>query len=279
MLKIKMKTFLGSTFHIFLALLFSCQLVFPADTDPKLLIKCMRILKKINVEQTPLIPSEVKQINTGASQTAKTYTEVSPSNLAEIFKHQFKPEKDPNLLGAKGIVYRGVDGELKVVIWPTGEGPVGNSIHHRDAVASILQAEAKALEVVLHDTNNMKVLMLQDALSNLSEQLSQIRTAQSIPDSVAERFFGFQMTAVRNQRTGALTLKHVDLDSSLTSVQTQRGIGQTIEETQAMMDAIGEAISPEVKPESFRIEKSHKENLSGFGTLHGPQGSRLEILP
>lgn len=252
--------------------------VFAADTDPKLLIKCARILKKINVQETPLIPAEFQQVGTGMVRKAKTYTEINDSNISEIFTHQYKPEKDSTLLGAKGIVYRGVDGELKVVFWPTGQGLEGNNIHHRDAVASILQAEVKAMDVVLSDTNNMKVLMLQDALGNLSEQLSQVRSSQSIPDSVAERFSGFQMTAVRDPKTGTVKLKHVDIDSSLTSVQTQRGILQTVEETQNMLDAISQSISPQLKPESYRLDKAQKQSLTGPEKLHAPEGSRLEIL-
>lgn len=252
--------------------------VFCADTDPKLLLKCVRILKKIDVQKTPLIPAEVQQVGTGITRKAKTYTEINRSNIAELFTHQYAPEKDSSLLGAKGIVYRGVDGELKVVFWPTGQETIGNNIHHRDAVASVLQAEVKAMDVVLSDTNNMKVLMLQDALGNLSEQLSQVRSSQSIPDSVAERFSGFQMTAIRDPKTGAYQLKHVDIDSSLTSVQTQRGILQTVEETQNMLDAISRAIDSDLKPESYRLDKSQKQSLTGPEKLHAPAGSRLEIL-
>lgn len=249
-------------------------------SDPRTIEKCFKVASRLGGSHLQeAVPTEVSQVKTGNPKTAPVFTELTSENIAKMFSHQYAPSTKPELRGAKGIVYRGLDGQLKVLMWATGEGPIGNSIHHRDAVASVLQQESSVLEKLFETRETIGMLNLQDKLERAARELSQIRSASTITDGIAERFSGFQMTASVDPRTGQLRLESVDLDSSLTSAQVSRGINQTTLHTQEVFDAISRVISSDVRPAEYRIDHLQIRGLSGTEPLRAPAGSRLGRLP
>jgi len=248
--------------------------------DPRTPEKCLAVLTRWGgAHFDDAVPTQVGQVGTHASSTVPVFREITSENLPQLFTHQFSPNSHPHKRGAKGIVYQGIDGKTKVLMWPTGEDSKGNSIHHRDAVASVLEQEAAILEKLLEKKETVGMLNLQIKLETVARELSQVRKSETIPDGVVERFSGFQMTAFVDPKTGKFSLKSVDLDSSLTSAQISRGIKQTVGETQEVIDAISAALSLDVRPEEYRVEKSRLLNLSRKAPLRAPPKSRLGTLP
>lgn len=267
--------------------------LFANNQDPNLILRCqpaLRLLvkgakqkgavtdpsKTISVEET--VPTMVGQVDTGKTDRAPVFSRITPENIEALFTHVYNPEQSSDLLGAKGILYRGVDGEWKVMMWPTGQGARGNSIHHRDAVASVLAHEAQLLETLALEKDSVGVLALQQKLAELARELSLIRRSDSFSAETLGKFSGFQMTARKNSRTGKLEILSIDLDSSLTTAQVNENINQTTESVNELMGTIASAIDPMIRPRTYRIFKSQRANLTGEERLAAPEGARLEEL-
>lgn len=263
------------------------------QTTPNLLRKCASVLPLIvrgapqrgairdpirTVDISETIPTTVGQVGTANPKKVSTFDKITPENISSIFSNNYTPEKQPDLLGAKGILYRGVDGQWKVLMWPTGEGREGNSIHHRDAVASVLEHESELIKRVALERDSIRPLELSDELARLAKNLSEVRRGYSFPLELLGRFSGFQMTARRNPSNGRIELLSVDLDSSLTSAQITGEVNQTTESVNEMMRTIASVIDPQLKPKEYRVFKRQREILTGSDRLTAPAGSKLTDL-
>lgn len=206
-------------------------------------------------------------------RTESTVSAITPDNIERIFTHQYDSTR-PNQFGAKGLLYFDPDGKMRAIMWPTGMGVEGNNIHHKDAVASVIETEATDLTRVVRELENkgdlgsgMLALDLAQELHNVAENLHHNRRQDSFTEEMLHRFQGFQLTATRD-RSGKLHVTKVQISSSVTSTQISRHEPLLVEELNKGLALIRDSIDPELRRYGrveidglSRMELDHPEEL------------------
>ncbi len=206
-----------------------------------------------------------------------TYTQIDTENIERIFAHQYDPEH-PNRFGAKGLLYFDPDGKMRAIMWPTGQGLLGNNIHHKDAVASVIETEANDLTKVVLEfekkgdlASAVLALDLAQELRLVADNLHHNRQQNAFTEEMLHRFQGFQLTAERD-RSGKLVIDRVQISSSVTATQVARHEPLVVAELNKGLVIIRDSIAPELRhygPVEIdglsKMELDHPENLGVKG--------------
>lgn len=78
-----------------------------------------------------------KAHNKDCTATTSLYTEITINNLDDVFA--FNHSNEDNVFGAKAVAYKTVDKDIEVCFFAQGKGRVGNNVHHRDVLATIIE--------------------------------------------------------------------------------------------------------------------------------------------
>lgn len=250
-----------SVWILVLAFLFIQPASFAADLDlePVHLFKCWRALKKLNTRQTPTIP---KSFNDNSIGLTPLLSRLEPQDLAQSSDSPWG-----------GIVYRGVEGTPTVLFWPEHS----KAIEFKEVVGEILKSELRALDGYLENPRNEKLELLKEMKSNLDYLVSELKKSEQIPDAISERFYGFLIHA--DKGTGSPKIKSIDFDLDLLKGSQKRVLFGWTEEVESMLQAIGKAVSPKIKPEVYRLNTLFFDSYLGPHAVKAPSGSRLEKLP
>ncbi len=184
--------------------------------------------------------------------TERTYSSVTADNIENLFAHQYDTDH-PDQHGAKGLLYFDPDGKMRAILWRTGVGIVGNNIHHKDAIASVVETEARDLHRVIRELEQkgdigtgLLALDLVQELNTVAENLHFNRKQDSFTEEMLHRFQGFQLTATRD-RQGKLQVTKVQISSSVTSTQISRSEPMVVDQLNKGMELIRDSIAPDLR--------------------------------
>ena len=174
-----------------------------------------------------------------------------------------------------GLVYRTVDGSLKVLYWPIQKRVGASGKGHREAIAEILGNELKAVEHYLSNPRNEKLPFLLDVKANYTDLLSEFKKNLEIPEKSSGRFFGFLVQAEKKGDSSDFKVKSIDFDLRLVGEDKMRSSFSLIEEVQGILNEISKSVSPKLRPEVYRLSPSLLESYLGPSALKAPAGSRF----
>lgn len=224
------------------------------------------------------IPNILVRDTDGKMMAMPSFNKVNELTLPLLFSHQYEANR-PNQYGAKGLVYKALNGEWKVLMWSTGQGIQGNNLHHRDALASVLEYESGLIELVAMEKESTNLLKLSMDLKGRADIIRNVRRQENIADELLTRFHGFEMRALKNPTTGTLFLDTIDMESSLASTLSSREIQIDGLELQAAMNAIQASIIPELYPRAYKISRGAKIKFKNRNKLFAPAGTYSFIVP
>lgn len=169
---------------------------------------------------------------TATNRSVVAFDKITPKNFHIIFTHLY--DEQSGFYGAKAIHYQLNNNQSSVVFWPTGNGRTGNNIHHRDALASTMELEAKSY---LEEENEELWVKTTDELEHF---VTIGRSHESYSDDLLKRSAGFQFSA----KGGKIIF--LDMDSSMTSAQVDRKITLSTSFIINSLKAMIKRISPQV---------------------------------
>jgi hypothetical protein len=112
--------------------------------------------------------------------------------------------------------------------------------------------------------------------SNLDYLASELQKSQQIPEAISERFYGFLVQT--DTAASSTKIKSIDFDLGLLQGSQRRALFGWTEEVESMLQSIGKAVSPQIKPEVYRLNSLFFDSYLGPNALQAPTGSRLEKL-
>jgi len=218
------------------------------------------------------IDHSIRRLDPENLGTALGSTRIVRSNVDKLFTHQ--PFADnPKLRAIKGISYIDEDGQYHVRFWSTGDGIVGNNVHHRDALSNLIDEEADNLIERGIEINNDKILDNGIRRKSIAVDISEIRTQDSFPDNILTRSHGFQFII---DDTGKII--RFDIDSSIISAQISKGIVINSQELSNMIKLVHESIEPSLRGYKVIRIKS-LEDLKLNSPLNLPDGLKaIQLL-
>lgn len=202
---------------------------------------------------------------------ATAATKITPRTVGYLFARVVDQEK--RHLEAKGLAYRDEAGYFHVRFWNEGDNQ-DRDVHHQDALADLLYAEAEGLwrQALRRKNESYKMQSLERA--QLALALNSVRQNPSVvyPADILRNAQGFKFTRARDGGIVAF-----DIDSGITRAQIKRGVvvdGRLLSEMLARVHA---AISPELR-EYRHIGVRNLPCLRIEGKVPVPEGLRLVDL-
>jgi len=211
----------------------------------------------------------IRRLDGEKLRTAYGSNKVTRENIAKLFSNEYMPGQR----GAKAVVFYDMDGIAHVRIWSTGEGKIGNGIHHRDAIATLIDEEADGLMKRALDLDSEELLELAEKRKRIARDLSTDRRQMVYPSDILENSQGFQLILGSDGR-----VKYFDVDSSITASQISRGEMISAAKLSEMITELHNSITPELRGYKIvRIRGLGKMKLDG--ELKLPDGLRaVELL-
>jgi len=242
------------------------------DLEPVTLFKCWRALKKLNTRNTPTIPPEItKQVGEKVLSNP-IHTHLNASNLKKIFEKSL-PETEAV---AVGTTYRTLDGSLTVLFWSPENKRVREDFSHQDVMKAVLQGELRAVNAYLAQPGVEKLPFLLDIQANLTGLKEEMeKNPQKVPEAVAERFFNFELKAIKSQLDGEISIKSIEFQKPSDGPSVQGPFFARAEEFQAVLDHVVKSISPKLRPALYKADASVLYSFSGRLQIQAPLGSKI----
>jgi hypothetical protein len=205
-------------------------------------------------------------------------TFVNPININDLFSDEYKPGN----FGSKALTYIDTNGKMNVVFWKTEFHGGPTDVHHRDALSSILKADAERLERKLasrpaHAENKVNLWIL---FQEQAERITHERRVAAFDKRILRRAHGFQLTA--EYQEGVLKVVNIDVNSSVTRALVANG-GPVSEKHLALaISNLYQAMDPRVRAvRTVRIKdmKSPQLSFSKLSDELAKLGLAFEIQP
>lgn len=205
-----------------------------------------------------------------AVRNVKAHSKITQKNFDDIFTN-ISPH-DGKVYYAKGVSYQTETGDYALSFWKTGDGKVGNNIHHRDAFLASMEENAAALERAGNVEGYVK----------LADEIEVYRAAgrnqSSFTPGMLERGQGYQFTVESVKGRRAIT--HIDIDSSITASQISRKVFPTEKQIVDSFDVVLKNIDPsKLNINTFRykgLSQMYQDNVLDARTLGKIMRERLK---
>ncbi len=230
------------------------------------------------------------------------YERLTVGNANRIFRHNFDSTQ-PEKFGAKAVALKTILGNIEVWFFATGEGPVGNNVHHRDVLSSMSRSSTERAQQWLNSMHNMSLIytergrlsgqrrtfeeflqfqyFMDTTFNRLVDASEAIRLRginhrsrkSSAFDIMMSRAQGYQMTA--EYRNGQVVITDFKIDSSITAYQEAEGLNLDSRMQNQLLKTTVSRIGKKLWPNRQPVGMRNSQSLRGSSDLEHPPAAWL----